>query len=168
MKILLPVAVTVSAPVITSVIAVPLSSVPVTVNVIPESSPADYIVTFLGQSIVTDPPEANAPPIVKLAAPLILAAVLMPSVSAAAASIKLDVTSLPEPLSAITYPLYYAIVAMGEASASAFQVELVASSATQVKVTLELTTVELTSVNVSPATSLAGLAAVPPIRERAP
>jgi hypothetical protein len=64
-------------------------------------------VTFLGESIVTDPPEANAPPMVKLAAPLILAAVLIPSASAAAAVIKLDATSLPEPLRAIAIYLPY-------------------------------------------------------------
>ena len=102
----MPVAVLVSAPVITSVIAVPLSSVPVTVKVIPESSPADRMVTFLGESIVTDPPEAKAPPMVKLAAPPILAAVEIPSGSAAAAVIKLDVTSLPVLKSHSSLPLY--------------------------------------------------------------
>jgi len=47
-------------------------------------------------------------------------------------------------------------------------VELVASSVTQVSLTLELIIVELTKVKVSPATSVAGLAAVPPISDIAP
>ena len=101
LKKLLPVAVPALAPVITSVCASLDSSVPVTVNVIPESSPADNIVTFLGESIVTDPPECNAPLMDRLVALPIVAAVLIPLGSAAAAVIKLDVTSLPEPLRAI-------------------------------------------------------------------
>ena len=64
----------VSAPVITSVCASPFTSVPVTVNVIPLSSPALKIVTILPEDKVTDPPSAKAPPIVKFPAPLTEAA----------------------------------------------------------------------------------------------
>ena len=102
----MPVAVPVSAPVIVSVAVVPDSSVPVTVKVIPLSSAAESMVTFLGESNVTDPPEAKAPPIVKLAAQLTLAATLIPSGSAAAAIIKLEETSLPEPFIVIASYLY--------------------------------------------------------------
>jgi len=85
-----PVAVPESAPVIDSVTAVPVSSVPVAVNDIPESSPALRMVMFLGSSKVTVPPEARAPPITKLALLPTDAAVEIPSGSAVAASTNVD------------------------------------------------------------------------------
>jgi len=85
-----PVAVPVSAPVIDSVTADPVSSVPVAVNDIPESSAALRIVMFLGSSNVTAPPEARAPPITRLALLPTAAAVEMPSGSAVAASTNVD------------------------------------------------------------------------------
>jgi hypothetical protein len=107
-KNFVPVAVPVSAPVIDSVAAVPDSSVPATVKDIALSSPPLRMVTFLGESKVTDPPEAKAPPNVNAALLPTAAAVEIPSVSAAAAVIKLELTSLPVLLKAIV--VYLSIV----------------------------------------------------------
>ena len=54
-------AVSAFAPITISVRAEPEASVPTTVKLIPESSPADVIATFWAMVFVTDPPEANAP-----------------------------------------------------------------------------------------------------------
>ena len=78
------------APVIDSVTAVAVSSVPVTVNEIPESAPARRMVTLRGSSNVTAPPEASAPPRTRLALLPTAAAVDIPSGSAVAASTNVD------------------------------------------------------------------------------
>ena len=77
------VAVPALAPVTVSVTAVPVASVPTTVNSIAESFPADKIVTFCATALVTDPPEAKAPAIVKLPLFPTAAATEIPSGSAA-------------------------------------------------------------------------------------
>jgi|TARA_R110000822_G_scaffold25976_1_gene78610 hypothetical protein len=100
-KSCVPVAVPAFAPVIDSETAVPVSSVPTAVKDIPLSLPALRIVMFLGASKVTDPAAAKAPPITSAALLATAAAVDIPFGSAAAAVIKLDVTSLPEPLMVI-------------------------------------------------------------------
>jgi hypothetical protein len=82
-----PVVVPVSAPATFTTTAAPVSSVPVTLNDIPESSAELRIVIFRGSSNVTAPPEANAPPRTKLALLATAATADTPSVSAAAALI---------------------------------------------------------------------------------
>jgi hypothetical protein len=70
------------APVTTSDKAAPAASVPTTVKVIPESSPAEVIVTFSAAVCVTDPPEAIAPVITKAVLPVTDAATEIQSASA--------------------------------------------------------------------------------------
>ena len=93
-----------AGPVITSSNAVPKKSVPVIVNVIPDTSPpAENIVTFLGCSaadvvklIVLE--SCNAPLIVRLAAPAFVCAAHTPFLSLA---IKSDVISTQPILAAL-------------------------------------------------------------------
>ena len=97
LKYFTPVAVPVSAPVISSVWASPFTSVPVTVKVSALSSPADRRVTIRPALNVAAPPEVNAPPRVKFAAPLNVAATDKPLSSKATVSAvkNTDFASLP-------------------------------------------------------------------------
>ena len=86
-KICAPVAVSAFAPVIDSETAAPVSSVPTALNFIPLSFPALRIVIFLGESKVTAPAVAKAPPITSAALLATAAATEIPLGSAAAAVI---------------------------------------------------------------------------------
>ena len=80
------------APVTISVKATPAALVPTTVKVIPESSPAEVIVTFSAAVCVTDPPEAITPPITKAVLPVTDAATEIQSASAASSPAEVIVT----------------------------------------------------------------------------
>ena len=74
-------------PLIASVTAFPLASVPVNVKVLPVSEePAEVIVAFRAGTNVATPPSVRAPSMVKLAAPPVVCAVQTPFGSAAAIS----------------------------------------------------------------------------------